>query len=375
MSVVAMKEQSTDQSGTAMHGGRVYDASRRWGVGFDKVLDFSANINPLGPPERVLSAIENALTPVSLQTYPDDHTFVRAVINRLRVMPDEIVVGSGVTSLIFAVAHAVVPKRVLLLEPAFAEYARACTAVNAEVTAWLLNEASGFTPDFVSLERLIEQRQLDLVILNSPHNPTGNIYPSDALLSLIDVAEAHDTVVLLDEAFIDYGSQEGLLSLAPTKPHLIVLRSLTKFYAMPALRIGYAVCNTRLASMMRRQIDPWSVSTVALEAGRAALEQDEFGLESVRVNAMAREAFAEALRALGLQVFPSAANFLMVKLPRNSGEDLQHWLEPERILIRRCDSFHGLDDRFVRLAVRTSHDNMRLVSLIEQWLKGNGTNG
>jgi len=174
---------------------------------------------------------------------------------------------------------------------------------------------------------------------------------------------------LLDEAFIDYAPQASLVSLAATKSNLIVLRSLTKFYAMPGIRIGYGVTNAKLAAKTKGQIDPWSVSTVALEAGCAALDEDEFGAESCRINASAREEFAGALRGVGPEVLPSAANFLLAKLPTGSGGDLQRWLEPERILIRCCDSFHGLSDEFIRLAVRSSSDNKRLVSLIETWLK------
>jgi threonine-phosphate decarboxylase len=139
---------------------------------------------------------------------------------------------------------------------------------------------------------------------------------------------------------------------------------------MGRLRIGYAVCNVNLAGRVREQVDPWSVSTVALEAGRAALAEDEFGAESGHINAIAREEFEGALRRIGLKIFASVANFLLAKLPRGSGGDLQSWLESERILIRRCDSFHGLSDEFIRLAVRSSSDNERLVSLIEKWLKG-----
>ena len=108
--------------------------------------------------------------------------------------------------------------------------------------------------------------------------------------------------MLLDEAFIDYAPEASLVSLAPTKSHLIVLRSLTKFYAMPGLRIGYAVGNAKLAARIKSQIDPWSVSTVALEAGCAALDEDEFSAESRRINAIAREEFAGALRGIGLEV-------------------------------------------------------------------------
>jgi threonine-phosphate decarboxylase len=138
---------------------------------------------------------------------------------------------------------------------------------------------------------------------------------------------------------------------------------------MPGLRVGYAVCGAKLAAMIRQQIDAWSVSTVALEAGCAALDQDEFDAESRGTNAQAREEFSNALDSIGLQVFPSITNFLLVKLPRGSGAELAGWLESERILIRRCDSFRGLGDAYIRLAVRSIRDNRRLASLIELWLK------
>jgi L-threonine-O-3-phosphate decarboxylase len=356
------------------HGGRVYEAARRWGIEPNQVLDFSANINPLGPPQGVLSAIANALKPISLRVYPDAHAFVSVIADKHRLMPDEIVVGSGAASLIFAVMHSLSPKRVLILEPAFVEYSRACTAVNAKITTALLTEDTGFTPDFARLVRTIKERQFDLVILNSPHNPTGALYPRDALLSLINAAKEHNTAVLLDEAFIDYAPEGSLVSLATTESHLIVLRSLTKFYAMPGIRIGYAVSNAKLAARIKGQIDPWSVSTFGLEAGCAALAEDEFGAESCRINAIVREEFAGMLRGIGLEVLASAANFLLAKLPRGSGGDLQDWLESERILIRRCDSFQGLGEGFIRLAVRSSSDNLRLVCLIEEWLKIYGWN-
>ena len=209
------------------------------------------------------------------------------------------------------------------------------------------------------------------MIVNSPHNPTGALYPRDALLSLIDAAEKHNTAVLLDEAFIDYTPQASLVSLAATKPHLIVLRSLTKFYAMPGLRIGYAVCNANVAGRIREQIDPWSVSTVALEAGPLPLPK--VGSKRSLVASMPLPVKNSRARCAvsALEVLPSAANFLLAKLPQGSGGDLQSWLESERILIRKCDSFHGLGQAFVRLAVRSGADNVRLVRRIEEWLQIN----
>jgi threonine-phosphate decarboxylase len=353
----------------ALHGGRVYDAARRWKVAPDEVVDFSSNINPLGPPPRVLAEIANSLSSTRLRAYPDPHSFAKTLADKHRLMPDEIVVGSGVASLIFAVMRALLPARVLILEPAFAEYARGCVAVKAAVTPWLLGEGDDFAPDFVGLTQALSERQFDLVILNSPHNPSGRQYDRDDLLALIDAAERNNVSVMLDEAFIDYVPESSLLPLAATKARLIVLRSLTKFYAIPGLRVGYAVCGAALAREIAAQIDPWSVSTIALEAGRATLAEDDFEVRSRQVNSAAREEFATALRHVGLQVFQSVANFLLAKLPRGLGADLALWLESERTLIRRCDSFSGLTDQHIRLAVRSSKENLQLAILIGTWLK------
>jgi threonine-phosphate decarboxylase len=209
------------------------------------------------------------------------------------------------------------------------------------------------------------------MILNSPHNPTGNLYPREELLALVDRAEANNVAVMLDEAFIDYAPQASLLASATRKSRFVVLRSMTKFYAFPGLRIGYAVCEAGLVAAAREQIEAWSVSAAALEAGRATLTEEEYESRSRSINAQAREDFAGALRDIGLHVFPSAANFLLARLPRGSGAGLARWLESERILVRRCDSFRGLGDAYIRLAVRSRHDNMRLVTLIGTWLKQN----
>jgi threonine-phosphate decarboxylase len=368
---MAVKKASNKlEPADAAHGGRVYEAARRWGIAPEEVIDFSANINPLGPPPGALAAIENCLAPARLRTYPDTHAFISALADKHGVASNEIVVGAGSAALMFASLRALNPATVAVLEPCFDEYFRACAAVEAQVTRIRLTEKNNFAPDFGALARLIETRQCDLVILNSPHNPTGRLYAREDLMALLDVAEANDVAVLLDEAFIDYAPQASLLHVAATTSRLIVLRSLTKFYAIPGLRVGYAVCSSDMAVSINRQLDVWPVSTVALEAGRAALVEDEYERVSRSVNAEARKEFAAALSEIGLSVFPSDANFLLVGLSRGSGAELAEWLESSRILIRRLDSFSGLGDAYIRLAVRSSEDNLRLVSLVDTWLGG-----
>jgi len=366
---MAVKKASNNlESPQVAHGGRVYEAARRLGVAPDEVIDFSANINPLGPPPGVIAAVEKSLAPANLRSYPDSQAFISALAEKHGVAPDEIVVGAGSAALIFAALRAVLPSTALVMGPGFAEYFRACAAVEAEVLRSWLIEKNGFEPDFAALARIVEAGQCDLLILNSPHNPTGRLYAREDLLALVELAEANEVAVLLDEAFIDYAPQASLLRVAATKSRFVVLRSLTKFYAIPGLRVGYAVCAAGMAASIREQLDAWPVSTVALEAGRAALAEEEYGMETRRLNAQAREEFAAALREIGVSVFPSDANFLLAKLSRGSGAELAQWLESSRILIRRCDSFCGLGDGYIRLAVKSREDNLRLVSLIKTWL-------
>jgi threonine-phosphate decarboxylase len=368
---MAVKKASNKlEPADAAHGGRVYEAARRWGIAPEEVIDFSANINPLGPPPGVFAAIEHYIAAARLRAYPDSYAFISALADKHSVSSNEIVVGAGSAALMFAALRALNPATVAVLEPGFDEYFRACAAVEAQVTRIRLTEKNNFAPDFGALARLIETRQCDLVILNSPHNPTGRLYAREDLMALLDVAEANDVTVLLDEAFIDYAPQASLLHVAATTSRLIVLRSLTKFYAIPGLRVGYAVCSSDMAASINRQLDAWPVSTVALEAGRAALVEDEYERVSRSVNAQARKEFAAALSEIGLSVFPSDANFLLVGLSRGSGAELAEWLESSRILIRRLDSFSGLGDAYIRLAVRSSEDNLRLVSLVDTWLGG-----
>jgi threonine-phosphate decarboxylase len=358
-------------SAEAIHGGRVYEAARRWKIAPEEVIDFSANINPLGPPPGVLAALEKCLAPVSLRSYPDSQAFVSALAEKYGVDRDAIVIGPGSAALMFAVLRATLPSSALVMEPGFDEYFRACAAVEAQAPRLRLTEEGDFAPDFAELKRIVEARQFDLLILNSPHNPTGRLYAREDLIALLNVAEANEVAVLLDEAFIDYAPHASLAALAAARSGLVVLRSLTKFYAIPGLRVGYAVCSPEMAAAIRRQFDAWPVSTIALEAGRAALNEEEYERESRRVNTRARKEFAAALSEIGLSVFPSDANFLLARLPYGSGAELAEWLESSRILIRRCDSFSGLGDAYIRLAVRSSEDNLRLVSLIEVWLRRN----
>lgn len=173
--------------------------------------------------------------------------------------------------------------------------------------------------------------------------------------------------VLIDQAFIDFVDDPPDPRELIGRENVIVVRSLTKFYAMPGLRIGYCLCQRELAIRLRRQMEAWPVSGPPLWAATTAVRDQEFERVSRSQNAEWRRDFTSALKQLGLTVYPSAASFFLVRLPRPAKE-LARWLGRHRILVRRCDSFRGLDDSFVRLAVKSPADNLRLVGLIKEWM-------
>ncbi|MCI0445023.1 aminotransferase class I/II-fold pyridoxal phosphate-dependent enzyme, partial [bacterium] len=210
----------------------------------------------------------------------------------------------------------------------------------------------------------------DLILLNNPHNPSGALCSRNDLIRFASEMLQFRSCLIVDEAFMDYCPEESLVPHIVKLSNVIVIRSLTKFYAIPGLRIGYVVCNAELAQKIRQQIEAWPVSSIALQTGKAAVS-DQMYDEMVRTkNEIARTQFAEELNQIpGVTVFPSSANFLLIKFRIATGSDLEKYLESYRILIRRCSTFHGLNDSFIRVAVRSPEDNVRLGELLAIWIK------
>jgi threonine-phosphate decarboxylase len=238
--------------------------------------------------------------------------------------------------------------------PGFAEYQRACRAAGCEVARE-------------------NRQQVDLLILNTPHNPLGSAMEAAAVRRVIETARDQGSAVLIDEAFIDYLPEETVAPEAAQREGVVVIRSLTKFYGCPALRAGYAVAAPETARRIAAFLPAWPVGTLALNAFAEALADEDYvrtSLEECRIN---RANLSSELAAAGVRVFPSQANFLLLELPEKcmtSAELEERLLRNHRILIRNCDSFEGLaKGRFIRVAVRGEAENRHLVQSIQTILE------
>lgn len=350
------------------HGGNIQAIARFLGVAREDFIDFSANINPFGPPPEIISALRASAG--SIQNYPELNAgaFVDALAARLALTPECLAPGNGSAELLYWLAAWIKPRRVLIVEPSFADYRRAAAANGCEIVPLGLEEENGFELDWASFEQSLDA--IDLVIVGRPNNPTGNLFDAGGLS---DIAARHRrTIFIVDEAFIDF--VDGVQPAVPTMTagaNLIILRSLTKIYAIPGLRLGYLVAAGNMARRLNAARPPWPLGAGQIAAGVAALRLDGF-IESSRERlAVERRWLLSELRAFtNLRPFEGTANFILIKIlePKIDSACLTMALAKRGIYVRDCASFNGLSDSYVRIAVRRREDNKQLVRILKEIL-------
>jgi cobyric acid synthase CobQ/L-threonine-O-3-phosphate decarboxylase len=350
------------------HGGNLRELALRAGMDRDALLDFSASINPLGPPERLRAVLARAMDRLAHYPDPDAAELVRAIARRHAVADEQVVVGNGSSEILAALTRACEYDRALIPVPTYLEYAEAVAAAGRPVQFFPTENAGDFVLDWPRLES--ELRAGDLVILGQPNNPTGRLLDNDVLCA---VAARHLQVTFaVDEAFADF--VDGYRSLiGRSAANLIVIRSMTKFYAVPGLRLGYAAATPEMAARIRRQVPPWSVGVLAQEAGPWLLAAADYFQETVALVSRERRSLAQRLAGLaGLTVYPGEANFLLVRIDRGGldAPALAESLLQRGIAIRTFGPSEHLDRRFFRVAVRTARENDILVEAVAAVLAG-----
>jgi L-threonine-O-3-phosphate decarboxylase len=363
--------------GNQAHGGNIVWASALAGCPPSAVLDFSASISPLGPPDSVVKAIGSHLH--SICHYPDpNYSELRLALSRFHQVASEwILPGNGSAELLTLAARELGElSATVLMTPAFGDYSRALAAYGGNVLSWSLvkdRELRGFEAATIAdLSGILDFGKINPnygLILNNPHNPTGFLISREAIASCLECFK----LVIVDEAFMDFlppHLEQSLIGLVEEFPNLVILRSLTKFYAIPGLRFGYAIAHPERLQRWQSWRDPWSVNTLAAAAAIASLADTEFQQQTWQWLPDARnELFTGLTQIPGLQPFRGAVNYLLVHTQHSSLELQRKLLHQHQILIRDCMSFPELGDAFFRVAVRTSAENQRLLTALEHELK------
>ena len=355
---------------TPIHGGRVFEAARLLGRPWTEIIDFSANINPLGQPQGLKAALFKNFD--STLHYPE--VMAESLLERLseifRLSPDHFLAGAGSTPHFHLLARSLGIAKPAIIGPAFAEYEAALTRAGLKPQYILTRERDDWAVTPETLSRLFK-KQPDAVFLAHPANPTGRLVPPAVLRELLEECGRRGTWMLIDEAFINFTEDgESLLPLAARNQRLIVLRSLTKIFALPGLRLAFLAAHPKVLARLRPLVEPWGLSSLALCAGHHCLAQTGLRQATAEATRDLRRHLIRELTELNIgDIFPSEANFLLLRLRAEiEPRKLLDSLFQDGILVRDASNFNGLEPGFVRLAVRPAPEIAALTRSLKQFL-------
>ncbi|GMK42527.1 threonine-phosphate decarboxylase [Paenibacillus sp. CCS19] len=355
------------------HGGDLVTAAGLFGIAADQFVDFSSNMNPFGPPPVVQQVLETKWR--ELDQYPDPA--VRGLRSKLAarhgIGSDNVLCGNGAAELIDLAIRALRPNQgVGLAVPCFGEYTDAAHKYGGSIVKVPMLEEESFR---LSAKRVLEAAaghdRPGIWMLGSPNNPTGMTVERELVLKLLDTG----AFVVIDEAFLDFVPHEEAVTLvqeAVRRPNLLVIRSMTKFYAIPGIRLGYAAGSAETIAKMRALQTPWSVNSLAQWIGEAVLDEETYAKRTRNWLAEERQWLTGALEGLGCKVFDSVTNYLLLKLPEPcslEAAELQKMMGQRGVLIRDASHFEGLNGRFIRVAVKLRGHNERLIQALSECLR------
>jgi histidinol-phosphate aminotransferase len=340
------------------HGGTNYAELKALGLKPDEVLDFSVCTNPFLPPP----GIREALGTIAIEQYPDSEAteFRKELSARLDLPPENILAGSGTTELIRLIALAYFRKGdpVLILEPTYGEYEIAVRLAGARPVRHRAKEEDNFAPNIKDVADLIKKQRPRGVFICNPNNPTGKYLSRSEIETVMDASG--DSLLVLDEAYIAFVSQSWDSVDLTARGNVVILRSMTKKYGLPGLRLGYAVAHQEIINVLRRVCPPWNVNIIAQKVGTAILKNGEYLEQSLWQIQEAKNFLTVELSRLGFKVLPSDANYFLVKV--GNARSFRRSLLRHGIIVRDCSSF-GLPE-YVRIAPRTMPQCQKLIAAL-----------
>ncbi len=344
------------------HGGSLRHFSEKFGIPEERILDFSSNVNPLGPPASVKEAY--LASPSELECYPDPEAleFRREMARRLPLWPENVMVGNGSVELLDLALRILRPRRALLMEPTFPEYRRLLNLQGSEIRSVSLRESDSFR--LFGQEIFSALQNADVAIIANPNNPTGTFLSKEELEKVLREANRRNVFVILDETYADWIPEISMIKEVGDNSLFLLLRSLTHFYALPGIRMGYGLGSRKLVEKLAAHQIPWSCNRLAQKLGLIAIKDEAFAAEARQWLSQERNWLESHLRKIPmLKVYPGAANFLLVRHAVQL-RPLVEELGKQGIYVRDLTEFPALGPAFIRISVRKREENQRLIEAL-----------
>jgi len=351
-----------------MHGGNIKKFAMKIGKSEKSILDFSSNINPLGIPDSVASIYYDSLSSISHYPDPEVRELCEEIANRYSLSIDNIIAGNGSMSLIELVIRAIKPCHTLIVEPCFMEYRRLLEIYGAKVLSVRLSEKDGFRFSLSQIKSAMNN--IEMMILGHPNSPTGTALEQKELLVLLNAAKKREIFVLVDEAFCDWHPHLSVSNMLEENSSFIVIRSLTKFYALAGIRAGFALGPKKIIKKMKAVQETWSCNALAQRLSIAALRDEKYAQDCMNWFRAESSYFFKALSEISsIKIYPSLTNFFLIKLlDKDKYSHLTQMLESNGIYLRNSDGFKGLNKYFFRIAIRRREENNFLLKIFKEAL-------
>ena len=349
------------------HGGRIFEAAAKLKIDWRDILDFSANINPLGQVKGLKTFLFKEFE--STIHYPDvkAESLTAAIAAKEKLNASYILPGAGTSPHLFLLCRVLSFKKPVIIGPAFAEYEGALRAAAYEPEYVLTKAENDFLVTAETIKEVFAKKP-DMIFLAHPANPTSRLVPFDVLEELILAADKNKSWLVIDEAFIDFTTAQSALKFLSDCPRLIILRSLTKIFALPGLRLAWLGAAPQVIEELSAQTEPWPLSSLALRAGDYCLAQKDFIKKTKEALPKLRAFEIDSLAALNLgKIFLSESNYILLKLHKAAWADkILKELYNIGILVRDASNFNGLQKGYLRLAIRPKEEVKALVSALAE---------
>ncbi|OGW55425.1 MAG: threonine-phosphate decarboxylase [Nitrospirae bacterium RBG_13_43_8] len=351
------------------NGGNIYRLAEELKIQERKVIDFSSSVNQLGVSKKVKAEIRKHLK--YLHNYPDPEA--KRLRKRLAqyhgIDLETILCGNGSTELIYLIVRTLKPQKVLIPAPTFSEYEKACSiSCKSQVTSYELKKEDDFN---INTEEFVEaMKGCDMAFLCNPNNPTGRLLKKDDVRNIAEKAKELECYLIVDEAYIDFCPDDSVISDTKDNPFLIILRTMSPFYALPGLRIGYSVFPRHLTGILKEHKEPWTVNNLSQRAAVVALKDKVYRNETFRLINEEKGFLERSFKKIGIEFFDSDANFYLLKM--NNASEICRQLKIKGILVRDCSNFRGLDSTYLRVAVKSHRENTILIKELTSILQNEG---
>ncbi|KSV58376.1 threonine-phosphate decarboxylase CobD [Acetivibrio ethanolgignens] len=353
------------------HGSDLEKIENIYGIKKEDITSFSANVNPLGVSFRLRETLASRIDAIT--SYPDrEYTSLRkAIASYIHSDPEYILVGNGSTELISIMIQLQKPKKALIIGPTYSEYEREVSLEGGRSLYFSLKEEDNFELNLQALSEEL-QKDIDLLIICNPNNPTSTAIPRNKMRQILDICKERDIFVMVDETYVEFAEQMEEITSVPLTEYynnIIILRGISKFFAAPGLRLGYAVfCNTDLIKEINQKKNPWTINSLAAIAGEIMFSDEEYKKATRQLISSERIRICDELSKLPeYKVYPPTANFVLVRIEKEglTSEELFDMAIRRGLMIRDCSTFPFLDNRYIRFCFMSPEKNDELLDVLK----------